>query len=134
MAIFVNLQHPRLRVAKKPLIELVQRIMIREGKRGSFSITLTEDRSIRRVNRTYLGRDQFTDVLAFSLGVTNQRLWGDIYINLDAAQRQALAYGHSFAFEVRLLVTHGVLHLCGFDDATAEEQRVMENRAYQYLT
>lgn len=133
MAIFVNLQHPGLKVAKKPLIELVQRILMQEGRQGEFSITLTEDRAIRRLNRIYRGRNQTTDVLAFSLGVTNQRTWGDIYINLDAAQRQALAYGHSFAFEVRLLVTHGVLHLCGFDDATTEEQRVMENRAYQYL-
>lgn len=134
MAIFVNLQYPGLKVAKKPLIELVQRILIQEGKRGVFSITLTEDQSIRRLNRIYRGRDQCTDVLAFSLGVTNQRLWGDIYINLDAAQRQALAYGHSFVFEVRLLVTHGILHLCGFDDSTAEEQRAMERQAYQYLT
>ncbi len=134
MAIFVNLQHPGLKVAKKPLIELVQRILIQEGKRGVFSITLTEDRSIRRLNRIYRGRDQFTDVLAFPIEVTNQRLWGDIYINLDAAQRQALAYGHSFVFEVHLLVTHGVLHLCGFDDSTPEEQRAMEDRAYKYLT
>ena len=134
MAIFVNLQHPGLKVAKKPLIELVQRILIQEGKRGVFSITLTEDRWIRRLNRIYRYRDQFTDVLAFSIGVPGERLWGDIYINLDAAQRQALAYGHSFVFEVRLLVTHGVLHLCGFDDSTPEEQRAMEDRAYNYLT
>lgn len=133
MAIFVNLQHPGLKVAKKPLIELVQRILMQEGRQGECSITLTEDRAIRRLNRIYRGRNQTTDVLAFSLGVTNRRVWGDIYINLDAAQRQALAYGHSFALEVRLLVTHGVLHLCGFDDATAEDQRAMENRAHRYL-
>jgi probable rRNA maturation factor len=134
MAIFVNLQHPGLKVAKKPLIELVQRILIQEGKQGVFSITLTEDRLIRRLNRIYRCRDQFTDVLAFPIGVTGECLWGDIYINLDAAQRQALAYGHSFVFEVCLLVTHSVLHLCGFDDSTPEEQKAMEDRAYKYLT
>jgi probable rRNA maturation factor len=133
MAIFVNLQHRGLKVAKKPLIELVRRILIQEGKRGAFSITLTGDRSIRRLNRVYRSRDQSTDVLAFSIGTTDRLLWGDLYINLDAAQRQALTYGHSFLFEVRLLVTHGVLHLCGFDDATAEDRKAMEDRAYNYL-
>jgi probable rRNA maturation factor len=57
---------------------------------------------------------------------------GDVAISVPRAHRQAVAYGHSFERELGYLLTHGVLHLVGFDheaDADQAEMRGVEEQA-----
>lgn len=58
-----------------------------------------------------------TDVMA--VAYRDPDLWGEILINLDCAHRAARERGHSAARECLLYVTHGALHLLGFDDLTS---------------
>lgn len=93
---------------------------------------LTSDSSIRRLNRTYRGKDQTTDVLAFpsamDLEPGRQHL-GEIAISLPRAQRQARRAGWRLRDELALLVTHGYLHLLGYDHETDDgAMRRMEER------
>ena len=90
---------------------------------------------MRRLNRTYAGNDFVTDVLSFAAleeprrfrlsGVTDTEL-GDIAICLPQAARQARTAGHSLAVEVDVLLTHGLLHLLGFDHDTPARERAMQ--------
>ena len=90
------------------------------------TIVITDDDRLQEMNRTYLGVDAATDVLAFPSEEkdpdTNKRYLGDILISLPRAEEQARQAGHALANEVQLLVVHGVLHLLGHDHAKPEDK------------
>lgn len=75
-----------------------------------------------------------TDVMSFPMdelkpgrpdAVTPEGTLGDICICPSVAARQAEAAGHSTVEEMLLLLTHGILHLLGYDHAEPEEKEVM---------
>jgi probable rRNA maturation factor len=82
--------------------------------RGTVTIALVGDVTMRRLNRRYAGRDQATDVLSFPSGGPEGVL-GDIAIATGVARRQARDVGHTYAQELRVLALHGLLHLLGYD-------------------
>ena len=92
------------------------------------SILLTDDLMMRKLNETFMGNDETTDVLSFPVGApmpgVDQYL-GDIAISIPAAKRQADEAGHPLAEELRMLAIHATLHLLGYDHATAEEKQNM---------
>ena len=96
------------------------------GLEGDVYVLLADDATLRRLNRTFRGKDKATDVLSFPAGPTTvffgepkgPGLAGDLAISLEAAARQAAQFGHSLRDEVRVLLLHGVLHLAGFDHET----------------
>lgn len=87
---------------------------------GEVSILLSTDRTLRRLNREFRGKDKPTDVLSFPAAnfpeskKTNP-ISGDLAISLDTAARQARSFGHTLETEIRILILHGLLHLAGFD-------------------
>jgi probable rRNA maturation factor len=89
---------------------------------STVAVRITSDHELRRLNRTYAQDDHATDVLSFA-GSDNHL--GDIAISWPAAARQAAQYGHDASAEVALLCVHGVLHLLGWDHASASERREM---------
>ena len=91
------------------------------------SLTLVDDREIRRLNARYRGVRRRTDVLAFPLGGPAPIL-GEAIISVETARRQARVGGHSLAAELDLLGCHACLHLVGYDDRDAREARLMHAR------
>ncbi len=97
---------------------------------------------MRRLNHQYARHDDTTDVLsfptreqtrAFRVPPTSDEFLGDIIIALPQAMRQAKAAGHSLAREIDVLLTHGVLHLLGYDHYTQAEQETMQRLETQAL-
>jgi probable rRNA maturation factor len=105
----------------------------REG--GTVDIELVDDDEIRRLNRTFRGVNRRTDVLAFPLEVSSApaRLVGQIVISLETARRQSRRLGVPLELEVELLVTHGILHLVGYDDRDPVEASLMHGREREIL-
>jgi probable rRNA maturation factor len=101
------------------LTEVVARLP--EGE-ATVAVRITGDRELRRLNREYAGEDAITDVLSF--GGEGMHI-GDLAISWPAAVRQAKAFGHDPETELGLLVVHGLLHLLGWDHATAPERKEM---------
>ena len=96
------------------------RLLRRLRTDAELCVTLVGDGEMRRLNATYRGTDRPTDVLAFAAREGKpapmvDQLLGDVVISLDTAARQASARGVTLAAEVRLLLTHGILHLLGYD-------------------
>jgi probable rRNA maturation factor len=92
------------------------------------TILLTDDDSMRALNRQFRSEDKSTDVLSFSFGDEPPSLGsdlpylGDIAISVPFAHRQAEARGHSTTAELQLLTIHGILHLLGYDHGTETEK------------
>lgn len=118
------------------------------------NVVLTDDESIRQVNREYRGIDQATDVLSFPMieyetpsdfsrveeetfdcfdPESGELLLGDIMISMDKVEEQAAKYGHSQRRELAFLVAHSMLHLFGYDHMEESERLVMERKQREIL-
>ena len=86
------------------------------------AVRLTSDQEMRRLNQTFAGEDHATDVLSFA--GSGEHL-GDIAISWPAAVRQAGRFRQHEKTELALLSVHGLLHLLGWDHATATERAEM---------
>ena len=95
---------------------------------GEVSVLFSSDDELRRLNRTFRGVDEATDVLSFPApdGVEGQI--GDIAVSVDFARRHAERRGVPIHEEAALLALHGALHLMGYDDGTEEERDEMVRR------
>ena len=94
------------------------------------SFIITNDTGIHDINKTYRNIDAPTDVISFA-GIDSEAdrtlpyELGDIFINKDRVVSQAHDYGHSEKREFAFLVTHGMLHLLGYDHMNDEEEKEM---------
>ena len=81
----------------------------------------------------YLGSDCPTDVIAFDLSATKNEISADLAVSTDTAIRNARIFKTHAGYEVYLYVIHGILHLLGYDDKTAQQRKVMEHKAQRIL-
>jgi probable rRNA maturation factor len=89
-----------------------------EVSRGAgFTCLVTDDRELRRLNRSFLGKDYPTDVLSFPDSDPTTFL-GELAISAGRAQAQAAEHNHSLETEIAILMLHGLLHLLGMDHET----------------
>jgi len=118
--------------------------------RAALTVVVTDDDALQTLNRDYRRVDAPTDVLSFSaqeaadtdpqlvlppeLAAEMGQYLGDIVIAFPYAARQAAHFANSVAAELRLLTVHGVLHLLGYDHATAEDEAVMWGVQERVLT
>ena len=87
----------------------------------------------------YRNIDRPTDVISFAAidSSSNRELGyelGDIYISIDKVYEQAEAYNHSVMREFAFLVTHGTLHLLGYDHIEYDEEQVMFKKQDEVLS
>ena len=99
-------------------------------KNIEFNIIFVDNKYIHKLNKEYRNIDRETDVISFALeeGETFDEPYktlGDIYISIDKVYEQAKEYGHSVKRELFFLVTHGFLHLLGYDHMKKEDEEVM---------
>lgn len=87
-----------------------------------FSVALVSDRRMKELNRFFRDKDSTTDVLSFPHErdefEPDDKNLGDIVISVEQAQRQASENDLSLDIEIKQLILHGVLHLCGHDHET----------------
>jgi probable rRNA maturation factor len=102
-------------LSKSGLTSFLNRAREAVGLPGDIDVLLTDDATLRRLNKTFRGKNKATDVLSFPAAENPADHAGDLAISLDTAARQATAFGHSLRDEVRILLLHGLLHLAGMD-------------------
>lgn len=109
------------------------------------SVTFTDNKKIRTLNKKFRGIDRPTDVLSFPLfDYTGEQkeppvdelvgMLGDVVISLEQAKKQAEEYGHGFEREAAFLCVHSMLHLLGYDHETSEaDEADMRKRQREIL-
>lgn len=132
MPVYVSTQRLRSSPISSARVQRFGERMLRalEREDAELSILLTDDGTIRELNREYRGKDKPTDVLAFAAQeaegfVAPIDLLGDVVISMDTARKQANERGWAIASELRFLLAHGLLHLLGYDHQTPDEERRM---------
>jgi probable rRNA maturation factor len=89
---------------------------------ATVAVRLTTDDELQRLNRDYAGHDSATDVLSFEGSGLHV---GDLAISWPTVVRQAREYGLPVETELALLSVHGLLHLLGWDHASAAQRKEM---------
>jgi probable rRNA maturation factor len=117
-------------IPKRLLARVAAAAMRTTGCAGGaeLEVALTNNATIARINRVFLGHRGPTDVITFP-GGPHDRVIGEVVISVEQARRQARQARWPVRREVALLLAHGVLHLGGWDDHTpqgAAEMRRLE--------
>jgi probable rRNA maturation factor len=126
----------RVPIAAPRLARAAARALAAVGRVGGMvEVAVVDDAEIRRLNVRYRGIARRTDVLAFPLEAPDapDQLVGQIVVSAEAARRQARRLGVPLARELELLVTHGTLHLVGYDDRDPVEADLMHRRERDIL-
>ena len=114
-------RHSSRRVRRTPLRDFLTELVKRVARGEAVTCLITTDAELRRLNRQFRGKNYATDVLSFPPD--------EMAISLDRAAAQAKELGHSLDDELRILMLHGLLHLCGMDHETDSGQmRRVETR------
>jgi len=86
---------------------------------GDIAYIFCSDEKILEVNKQYLNHDYYTDIITFDYS-DGSIISGDIFISIDTVRSNAEEFKVNFDEELRRIIIHGVLHLCGQDDQTPE--------------
>ncbi|MDR2954913.1 MAG: rRNA maturation RNase YbeY [Prevotella sp.] len=123
-------------IKKRDTTNWIKSVAAVHGKKvGTIGYLFCNDKKILEVNKQYLKHDYYTDIITFDYN-EGDTLFGDIYISLDTVRSNAENYGTDYNEELYRVIIHGVLHLCGINDKTDEEQDYMtrcENEALAML-
>lgn len=118
---------------KRKISQWIRQVADEEGKNiKNLCYVFVSDKIILDINTQFLKHDTCTDVITFddSAGDT---ISGEMYISIDTVRLNANDYQVDFRNELLRVMVHGVLHLCGYKDQTAEEQREMRTAEDKYL-
>lgn len=98
------------------------------------SVVLVDDLEMQQLHADFMNIDEPTDVMTFPSDFENEeQQGGDIVISVERAAEQGGENGLSTQDEVIFLAVHGVLHLCGWDDATNEDRAAMLDRQREII-
>lgn len=124
-----------LRVDREALVRLARGVLAGEGiDRAAISIALVDDATIHEINARHLGHDWPTDVISFILSDQGDaELAGELVVSGEMAVATAREAGADPHAELTLYVVHGLLHLCGYDDATETSAGAMRQREGEVL-
>ena len=92
---------------------------------GDVNYIFVDDETMLDINRRFIGHDYYTDHIGFDYS-QGDALSGDIYISLDTVRTNAEQFGVTQDEELRRIIIHGLLHLCGLHDKTPEERAKMQ--------
>ena len=95
-------------------------------KVGEISYLFCGDEKILEINKQYLNHDFYTDIITFDYSEENT-ISGDIIISLQTVESNSQMYKTDYNEELHRVIIHGILHLCGLNDLTKEDERKMRN-------
>lgn len=101
---------------------------------GELSYIFCSDEYLLQVNRDYLDHDYYTDIITFDNSEEDANIEGDIFISVDRVADNAQQLGISAEQEMRRVLAHGLLHLCGYGDKSPEEAQQMRSKEEEWIT
>lgn len=105
------------------------------GKNNAIlNIIFCSDEELLEINRTHLNHDYYTDIITFDLSETgSDQLVSDIFISTDRVKDNAGILGVNVENELHRVIFHGILHLLGFKDKSAVQQKEMRAKEEEWL-
>lgn len=122
----------KTKIDKKRIISLINTTVRSENKKlKSINYIFGSDKFLYDINIQALNHDTLTDVITFSYG--DEEIEGEVYISLDRVQDNAKTFNKESYNELLRVIIHGVLHLCGYNDKSEGEEKIMRQKEDFYL-
>lgn len=122
-------------IGTKRLITQIRKLLKAEGKKvGKLQYVFCDDAYLHALNVAFLAHDTLTDIITFDYTEEFGKLSGDIFISVERVRENAEKYEVVFDEELLRVMIHGVLHLLGERDGTAQEKEQMRERENYYLS
>ena len=120
----INVRQPA--ISHRELNKWIRNVAASYGRKvGELAYVFCDDEKILEVNRQYLNHDFYTDIITFDY-CEDDVVSGDIFISLDTVRSNSEEQSTDYEEELRRVIIHGVLHLCGIDDKGPGEREIME--------
>jgi len=107
-------------------------ILSEEKKLGEINYIFCDDEYLLKINQDYLQHDYYTDIITFDY-VKGKTISGEIFVSLQRISDNASTLSRNYEEELRRVLAHGILHLCGYKDKTEEEELQMRGKEDHYL-
>jgi len=118
---------------KKPVKLWLNEIAKHENKKiKNINFVFYDDEHLLKLNEQYLNHDTLTDIITFDYS-ENNILNGDICISIERVKENAKKYNVSFEEELKRVMVHGILHLCGYKDKKKKDKELMKQKEEETL-
>ena len=107
-------------------------ILTEEKKLGDINYIFCDDEYLLKINQDYLQHDYYTDIITFD-AVKGKTISGEIFVSLQRISDNASALSKIYEEELRRVLAHGILHLCGYKDKTEAEEQEMRSKEDYYI-
>lgn len=111
---------------------ILQTIKAEQCKLVYLDVVFCSDEYMLPLNIQYLNHDTLTDIITFPLEPA-PKINGVIYISVDRVRENAKLFKQTITNELRRIIIHGVLHLCGYEDKTKIQKQEMTAKEDKYL-
>ena len=106
----------------------ISRIIESEGfDEGEINYIFCDDEYLHKINVEYLDHDTLTDIISFDYTVGNL-IQGDIFVSVERVKDNANDFNVSFEEELKRVLSHGVLHYCGYKDKSPKDEALMRSK------
>ncbi len=106
----------------------ISRIIESEGfDEGEINYIFCDDDYLHKINVEYLDHDTLTDIISFDYTVGNV-LQGDIFVSVERVKDNANDFNVPFDDELKRVLSHGVLHYCGYKDKSPKDEALMRSK------
>lgn len=99
---------------------------------GTITYVFMSDQQLLQHNQNFLQHNTYTDIITFDY-CEGKTLNGDILISIDRVYDNAGKFGVDIGEELRRVMSHGLLHLCGYKDKKPDDQTLMRKKENQAL-
>ena len=118
---------------EKKISNWLEDLILTENKKlGDINYIFCDDEYLLKVNQDFLDHDYYTDIITFDY-VKGKTISGDIFVSLQRISDNATLLSKNYEEELRRVLAHGVLHLCGYKDKTETDQIQMRAKEDFYL-
>lgn len=119
---------------RKKLKNFLSRIVAKEKRHlNALNYVFCNDKTLLEINRKYLDHNFYTDVITFDLSFSPKEILADIYISFDRVRENAKNLRIPLKEELPRVMFHGLLHLCGYNDKTQVQKKVMTKKENFYV-
>jgi rRNA maturation RNase YbeY len=120
---------------KREMVRWLNQVIDNEGMElGFISISFCSDKHLLEINKIALQHNYYTDIITFQLNEKNEAIEGDLYISIDRVKDNAKTLGIKWGEELKRVIIHGVLHLCGYKDKTKKDIELMRKKENECLS
>ena len=104
------------------------------GKNYTINLIFCSDQFLLEINKSYLSHDYYTDIITFRTSDDDEDLSCDIFISIERVKENSEKMSVPFEKELHRVMSHGLIHLMGYNDKTEAEKEEMRKKEDSYLS